>query len=320
MTSESSREFCPYCSETEKEIYCLKDEIEALKCELASTKEKLEDSEQRNRQTSDLLTSLSQLLQISLATVNVAKRSVSPPRSVVRNRSASSSDVATSPTLRPEATETEFGEFGDPNSSEVPDHRSETESGYNETVTEYELNTEKDCGANHIDEPVTRDYEVFELESNCSRDCLEEETSQIPEEDSCNRKMGFPVCLHDELKQAILKKADEHRTREAKALNVSEREVAPHFLTNDQPPAPVQESKVLITNLEEKCSRNQKSYESRRMDFLSSMNNCANRMNLTSLLASTAAQTAMHMNQCEDHFGSESESETELETSAGCSE
>lgn len=74
-----------------------------------------------------------------------------------------------------------------------------------------------------------KDYEVFQGETN---DTEGNETKMrridLDDEDD-NPRIGLSISLHDELKDAILKKADEHQEREAKALGIPVEEVTPHF-------------------------------------------------------------------------------------------
>lgn len=53
------------------------------------------------------------------------------------------------------------------------------------------------------------------------------------------RRVGFSVSLHEELKYAIIRKASEHRRREAAALGITEEQVESLYLTegqSDRPP------------------------------------------------------------------------------------
>lgn len=121
------------------------------------------------------------------------------------------------------------------------------------------------------------------------------------------KKIGLSVSLHEELRMAILKKADEHRAREAKALHVTEQEIAPHFLCDT---ANNSNSKVESEKQEEKRKAGNK-YDMRREEDFVTSGRLENMMSLTSVLASCAAEKgkAMNMNQSEESFGCDQEDE-----------
>ena len=88
---------------------------------------------------------------------------------------------------------------------------------------------QKNIPTNQTNDQEIKDYEVFQgdPEDVESREVKVLKWDDIDEE--FNPRIGLSISLHDELKDAILKKADEHQGREAKALGVSIEEVTPHF-------------------------------------------------------------------------------------------
>ena len=129
------------------------------------------------------------------------------------------------------------------------------------------------------------------------------------DEEEERRKIGLSVSLHEELKMAILKKADEHRAREAKVLRVSEQEVAPHFLCPDLNEK--RDPEIGAAKPDDEKSKNGDEFEKRRKEVFESNGHLVNMMTLTSALASCAAERgkAMNMNQSEENFGSDSDHE-----------
>jgi hypothetical protein len=74
-----------------------------------------------------------------------------------------------------------------------------------------------------------KDYEVFQAETKGNEPNYTKIQKNIIDDEDDNPRIGLSISLHDELKDAILKKADEHQEREAKALGIPVEEVTPHF-------------------------------------------------------------------------------------------
>lgn len=157
---------------------------------------------------------------------------------------------------------------------------------------------------------ILPDYQVLTDASLNPHDCGYVDEFNDEED---KKKIGLSVSLHEELKSAILKKADEHRAREAKVLRVPEEEIAPYFLCQD-PVIEKADPVIGMGKADDEESKRGDEFENRRKEVFESNGHLVNMMTLTSALASCAAERgkAMNMDQREENFGSDSDPE-ELE-------
>ena len=272
---------------------------------------------------------LENLLQVSLSTVSALRTRLlqpslaSPPLDSLDSHSDDSNDLR----ANRESGEEVIADAPLPNRTLDMNHDSPEE----EQLEFLDHLPAPDASKTYSIEGSTSDceYEVFLSDFGDSNPRVSSGTQEEPllDLEAEERRIGLSVSLHEELRQAILKKADEHRAQEAKVLHVAEHELASHFLRHEEDglaggddssgesAANQSDKRSLVgqqpppQHQEEEGAKEAASAGDDEGSVMPS--SLENRMTLGGFLAAAVVQRgkAMHLNQREERFGEDNEEE-----------